>query len=321
MDTQRMLDKCVSQQWKVSDLDWNAKPRAMSRADEECVVQYFTDMAEIERFAGALFEEQRRIVTDPTLKKIFSTFIVDEQRHAEVAERLARHYDVHKFREYRPSQALMKFRPHFLQAVKYVSAEIANGYITGGELMLDIALLRSLDDYVHDEMSHRAMALVNRDESRHIAIDYYMTEFYASPDYQAWLKKQPKTSLLFKVRALGAFAGVLWYAGPFARQVFFGPMAVTDPSGRRLREAVKRMQLVGNRPGVGDRPFAKFQRAMRDLNNHPKLGPIFGRLARRLTGSFPEALYQQLFTDEELRRANRMSIDELAEEVIQAHAA
>ena len=61
----------------------------------------------------------------------------------------------------------------------------ANAYITAGELILDVALLRSLDDYVADEMSHRAMYLINRDESRHIAIDYRMVEYYASPEYAA----------------------------------------------------------------------------------------------------------------------------------------
>lgn len=318
MDTARMLQKCVEQQWKVQDLDFNVPPRPLSREDELHVVQYFTDMAEIERFAGALFAEQRRIVDDPTMKKIFATFVADEERHAQVAEKLAAHFNVNKLKDYQPSHGLVDFKPHFLAVLKYLSAEIANSYITGGELMLDVALLRSLNDYVHDDMSSRAMDLINRDESRHIAVDYHMAEFYASPEYQAWLSKQPKKSLLFKLRAVWAFAGVLWYAGPFARQVFFEPMAKTDPSGKRLREAVKRMQLLGNRPHVADRPFSKFQRTLRQINNHPVTGPWLGRLARRLTGSFPEALYQDLFTTEELKTANRMSMDELAEEAVQA---
>jgi len=318
MDTARMLRKCVDQQWKVQDLDWNVSPRPMSHEDEIAVVQYFTDMAEIERFAGALFQEQRRIVADPTMKKIFSTFVADEERHADVASRLADHYNVHKLKTYTPSRGLMEFKPHFLATLKYLSAEIANSYITGGELMLDVALLRSLDDYVHDEMSARAMDLINRDESRHIAVDYHMAEFYASPEYQAWLAQQPKKSLLFKLKAAATFANVLWYAGPFARQVFFEPMAKTDPSGKRLREAVKRMQLLGSRPHVSDRPFAKFQRTLREINNHPIAGPLLGRLARRLTGSFPAHLYRDLFTKDELTRANHMSMDELAEEAVQA---
>ena len=64
MDTQRMLDKCVKQQWKVDDLDWSVTPRELTREEEVAVVQYFTDMAGIERLAAALFAEQRRRADD-----------------------------------------------------------------------------------------------------------------------------------------------------------------------------------------------------------------------------------------------------------------
>jgi len=49
------------------------------------------------------------------------------------------------------------FRPHFLAAIEFLPPEIANGYVTAGELLLDVALLRSLNDYVDDAMSHQAM--------------------------------------------------------------------------------------------------------------------------------------------------------------------
>ncbi len=318
MDLERMLDKCREQQWRADDLDWNAKPRPMTRDEEIAVVQYFTDMAAIERFAGALFAEQRRIVEDQTLKQIFATFVVDEERHAQVAERLAAHYNVGRYKEYQVSPALLTFKPHFLDAIKYVSAEVANTYITLGELMLDVALLRSINDFVHDEMSERAMEFVNRDESRHIAMDYYMTEFYASPDYQAWLAKQPRKPLDMKVKMVSAFAGALWHAGPFANQVFFTPLAITDPSGKRLKEAVKRMQILGSRPNVAERPFSKFLAALRDANNHPVWGKYLGGIARRLTANFPEELYRDLASASELKHGRQVSIEQLADEAVQA---
>src|SRR5690242_20551144 len=100
MDLARMLEKCVRDQWSVDDLDWSLPPPEMPRAKEEAVVQYFTDMEAIELLAGALFEVQRASAKDATLKKIFSTFVADEKRHAAVAARLARHYDVHRYRTY-----------------------------------------------------------------------------------------------------------------------------------------------------------------------------------------------------------------------------
>src|SRR5688500_890276 len=129
-----MLDKCVRDQWSIDDLDWTLPPPALTRDKEEAVVQYFTDMAGIELLAGALFEVQRDKATDPTLRKIFATFAADERRHSAVAARLARHYDVHRYRDYRESASLTRFRPHFLAVVRRASPEIANAYITSGEL-------------------------------------------------------------------------------------------------------------------------------------------------------------------------------------------
>src|SRR5690348_12693791 len=183
MDLARMLEKCVRDQWSVDDLDWSLRPPDLPREKEEAVVQYFTDMAGIERLAKALFAVQARKATDPTLRAIFDSFVIDEERHAVAAERLARFYDVKHWRVYAMNEALVHFAPRFLEVVELMPPDIANGYITAGELLLDLALLRSLDDYVDDAMSHAAMHLINRDESRHIAIDFHMTEVYSSNAY------------------------------------------------------------------------------------------------------------------------------------------
>src|SRR5579872_3726224 len=99
-----MLEMCRRDQWRVDDLDWTQRLRPMSADHEVAIVQYFTDMAGIELLAGALFEEQRRRVKDPTLRQIFATFVADEKRHSEAAARLARFYDVRKLREYRSEE-------------------------------------------------------------------------------------------------------------------------------------------------------------------------------------------------------------------------
>src|SRR5262245_7360225 len=111
MDLARMLDKCVRNQWSIDDLDWSSTPPVLPRDKEEAVVQAFVDMAGIELLAGALFEVQRQKTTDPTLAKIFSTFVADEKRHSAVAHRLAQYYDVHRYRAYVESPALTSFRP------------------------------------------------------------------------------------------------------------------------------------------------------------------------------------------------------------------
>jgi hypothetical protein len=317
VDLTRMLEMARRDQWDIDrDLDWSVKPRTLSRQDEIAVVQYFTDMAGIEQLAGALFAVQRDNTKDLTLRAIFDSFVVDEERHSTVADRLARHYDVHHYQRYRRNPHMVRFQKHFVRAVKELSPDIANAYITTGELLLDIALLRSLDDYVDDEMSHAAMKLINRDESRHIAIDYHMSEYYASPEYDAWLAKQPPKSRGAQLRAWAALAQMIRHAQPFFRDVFFRPMDMVDPQGKRLREAFKRIQLLGLKTGP-TRPFSKFLRTMFDIYNHPTYGKLTGPVVSRVMG-VPERVITQLYTAEEEAEVARTSYAAMADDALSA---
>jgi hypothetical protein len=321
MDLARMLERCERGQWAPSDLDWSAAPRPMAARDEETIVQLFTDMAGIERLAGALFHEQEKRATDPTLRAIFRSFVGDEIRHAQVAQMLADHYDVHHFRIYRQSESLTKFVPHFLDAIRRLNDDVANAYITVGELILDIALLRSIDDYVSDGMSARAMQLINRDESRHIAIDYYMVEHYASPEYAARADANiAGRSLAERAAAWRTFGKMIFYAQPFIRDVLIAPMDFVDPSGERLHEAFKRFQQLGGKPGVSERPFGKFVVALQDLYHHPIAGPLFGRVLGRVSGVGTRFL-RRLNSDAEIAEAAKKSYGELAEEALQVKTA
>lgn len=310
-----MLDRCRRDQWSANDLDWTLAPRALPPEDEGRIVQLFTDMAGIERLAGALFEEQARRAEDPTLRAIFESFVVDEERHAAVAERLARHYDRRRLRRYEQNATLRSFAPHFRDAIRYLSDDVANVYITTGEVILDIALLRSINDFVHDDMSARAMDLINRDEARHIAIDYYMVGYYASPAYAERERRRGPLPPRELARGALTFANLIWRARPFIQDMFFTPMALVDPSGLRLREALKRVQALSAKPGVVDRPFGRYLQLLQDAYHHPALGRLLGPALGRLAGVSPEYL-RRLNSDEELAAAAGKSFDELAEEVL-----
>ena len=312
-----MLRMCREGQWSVGQLDFSHRPRPMSREDEIAVVQYFTDMARIERLAAALFVEQERRVDDPVLKEIFATFVVDEMRHSHVAQMLADHYDVHRYAVYRTTPALERFFPHFIEAIVHLSDEVANAYITCGELLLDIALLRSIDGFVADPLSARAMALINRDESRHIAVDYHMVGHYASDAYQARKATLPRRPLHEQIAGARAFGALLLWGKPFFRDVFFAPMERTDPTGRRVKEAFRRIQLLGSKPGLDGLPIVRFWRTMQELYNRPGAGRFTKRTVARVIGMEP-AFMEILATGDELTRARRMSFDELAVEALDA---
>jgi hypothetical protein len=311
-----MLEMCRRDQWSATDLDWSQAPREMGRDDEMAIVQYFTDMAGIELLAGALFREQERRVSNPVLREIFGTFVIDEERHSEVARRLARFYDVHGYREYIQSPALTKFFPHFIRAVSLLGNDVANAYILGGELILDIALLRSIDDYVDDAMSAQAMRLINRDESRHIAIDYHMAEYYASEEYLA--AGASRTSPLgVRAAAWWTFANVLFHAKPFFRDVFFEPMRRLDGNGARMREAFRRMDLLTVKQAAAGAPFARFVKSTKELYNRPIVGRVFGGLASRALGLENEFMVR-FASEADLARAQGMTYDDLAQEALGA---
>ena len=288
----------------------------MSREDEEKIVQLFTDMSAIERLAGALFREQGRRTKDPKLKDIFASFVKDEVRHSHAAQMLADFYDVHHYREYTVSPSLAAFAPVFVDAVQYLTDDVANAYIVAGELILDIALLRSIDDFVDDEMSHEAMALINRDESRHIAIDYHMSEYYGSDEFAERLAHEPAPTVEHRVKGAATFSLMLYHGQPFIRDVFLAPMAHLDPRGKRLKEAFKRMQLLGRKEEHARRPFSRFLRFLDAAFNHPVAGKFVGGIAGRLAGVGP--FLERFYTEEDLARARSMTYAELADEALGA---
>jgi len=310
-----MLERCRREQWSVRDLDLSRAPRDMSEDDERAICQLFCDMSVIERLAGALFREQVRRARDPRLRAIFETFVIDEARHSIAAQMLSDHFDRRHLEAYRPTPALTAFAPHFVRGITFLEDDVANAYITAGELILDIALLRSIADYTDDPTVDRVMALVNRDEARHVAIDYFMTEHYCSPEYQAVAERRSRgRSLSERAAATWTFANMLRYGQPFFRAVFFEPMSRIDPEGTRLREAFKRMQLLGAKPGATTRSFGLFIRRMQDAYRHPLAGRAVRGVIARVTGVGD--YLGALATQAELDEAARKSFDQLAEDAL-----
>jgi len=297
MNLERLLSKCRSDLWSADDLDWSRPPRAMSCDEEITMVQAFTDMAGIEQIAAGLFEVQRDRVQDPTLAAIYECFVADEARHAEVAARLARHYDVHGYREYTVNENLARFTPRLVATARALSPEVANIYVTAGELILDVALLRSLDDVCDDDTCRDAMLRINRDEARHVAIDFYMLDRFA-------LDPSSRPKAQDRLRGVYHLVRMMAAARPFIRDVVLEPLDRCDPSGRRLREALKRMQLAMRRSGVAQRPFPRFLRACQWVACLPVLGALVQPLITAVTGVDARA-FERLYTPQELARVTR----------------
>lgn len=319
MDWTRMLERCTKESWRVDDLDWCAARPSLARDDEIAICQGFTDMSGIELLAAALFEVQRDRARDPVLHAIFASFVEDERRHAEVARRLARHYDVHRYRDYEVSPQLVQFHSQFVAFIEHVSPALANDYVTTGELLLDIAYLRALEDFGGDALCRRAMERIDRDEARHIAVDLAMTELYASERALAAEKIAPKT-LTTQLRGALTSIRFLYTARLFLRDVFFAPMQRFDPEGRRMLRAFKQVQLLSAKrrgaDAIGSKhPFVRFHVALRSLANHDPLGPVFRKTVSNLLG-VPPTLMTTLYADDEVRRARSMSYEAFSEQTL-----
>ena len=114
-----------------------------------------------------------------------------------------------------------------------------------------------------------------------------------------------------------ALVTMMWFARPFLQEVFLAPMDRTDPTGRRVQEAFKRIQMLMRKPTVARQPFSRFMIGTQNLYNHPIIGKLFGPLLLRALGAEDRAA-RFLFTPDELARSQRMSFDELAEEAVAA---
>lgn len=167
------------------------------------------------------------------------------------------------------------------------------------------------------------MHLINRDESRHIAIDFRMTELYCSDEYLAQIRERRRQRRRWRMtlgetaRATRKVATMMWYAKPFLQQVFLAPMDRTDPSGRRVQEAFKRIQLVMRKPTVARTPFSRFIIGAQAAYNRPLARRVLGPLLLRALGADARAA-RIMFTPEELARSQQMTFEELAEEALAA---
>lgn len=278
VNLEKMLERCEREQWSVADFDWTATPIALSPEREREICTYYVNMSYIERLAGALFLALAKRIDDPTLAAILESFYADELRHSHAAARLADYFDVHHYRVYTPSMAMLRFIPAFVNLIERVHPAYATNLILGGELILDIALLRGLNAYVDDPTSRAVVERINQDESRHLAMDMHMTEYFArhalgSDAATPWLD--------------ASWWGVLTWAPGFFADVFFRPMQRFDPSHAQMHDVMRRLRRLYDRASVTANPAVQeFQAwaAFLETWAGSLLGGTIEELSRRLFG-------------------------------------
>jgi rubrerythrin len=311
---QRLLEKARRDTWSIREVSLDGPVRPMSRADEEAVVQYLTDFIFIERMAGAFFEALRHKVDDPLVVELLGHFVEDETRHAQAMQLLADRFDVHHHRIYAANPHLVALTQRMAEWIRLAPPDAASAAVTVGEIVLDIAYLKPVDDFVDDPVARAVFRRIHRDESRHIALDYLLLDAYGAEDVDL-----PKPTLGQTIALSLAFTCALRAGVPFMREVFFGQSSHVDPDGRRLRDAVRRIQLLSQRGHLSSRGFGRIYGAVQRAFDSPIAGPWARRLMAALVNGDPEVFRSQFSADERAAHVRR-SAEEAAHDTVAAFA-
>ena len=176
MDLARMRRACEDFQWSVDDVDWDA-PGHADRATAESLRGFLSDVVWVEYVAEPIFTAMADNVTDPDLQAIYRSFSADERRHADAELELMVRWGLLRRGEM-PSPNV-NIRTLHRQLSKHSAAihpSVLVAVIPMLELLLDGALIRFLMEASDDPVLHSAFARINRDESRHLAVDFYVLE-------------------------------------------------------------------------------------------------------------------------------------------------
>ena len=240
LDLDRMLESVQAGQWSIDDLDWSPPLRGADQLDartkrEAGKALVFT--ARLERQAARIFALAADFADDPRAAAIYNWFAIDERRHADAEVKLAARYGVTENDLPRPLDWAMRSLEKNFTALSNPIAlhEMSSASIILFELALDSLLVPSLKDLTDDPLQARVFRLIDLDESRHLAMDYWLLDrkgaAYRGRDARSILTGDRAPSRLDRLR--GRWALVRTLLALFAA---FGTTTVTMPVMRKAAE-------------------------------------------------------------------------------------
>lgn len=183
LDLDKMLGAISEGQWSVDAFDWQAPSPTLAAlgADERrSIAQCLLFVAGLERLGSEAFRVTASQETDPRAKAIFQLVSLDEERHAEAEVRMAVRLG-HAFSGL-PRVVRWFFR---LARRDLAMATLATRRLIHENISMQIVLFElgldsfftpmlkeRLSDPLHDEIVRR----IERDESRHLAMDYWLLD-------------------------------------------------------------------------------------------------------------------------------------------------
>jgi|GEM_PF-3773068 len=236
LDLDRILDATRNGQWSVDDLDWSAPlvgAGDMTAAEMKQAGLALVFTAGLERQAARVFGLCAEYAEDPRAKQIYRFFEADELRHAAAELRLARRYGA----AWRDLSWPVRWMFHELaknfRAPHRAAHEVSSATIVLFELALDSILIPALKQRVNDPLQAQVFRLIDLDESRHLAMDYWLLDrkgaYFAGRELAEVLQQElGKPPLWMRMRGQYRL-----YLTMVAFLVGFGANALTLPDLRR----------------------------------------------------------------------------------------
>jgi hypothetical protein len=254
----RMLAAVKAGQWSVDDFDWSEPlqgAEGMSRRDRREAGFSLLFTAGLERQAARVFDLAAHYAEDDRAREIYRYFAEDERRHADAETRLAARYGAaHKDLPLPLRWTLATLGKDFDQPNRGLH-ELTSATIVLFELALDTLLIPALKERVDDPLQAAVFRKIDLDESRHLAMDYWLldnkAELYEGTSLQELVEAE-QGPLTLRRRVVGRFKLL---RALVVLMVGFGTTAIAMPSMRKA---------------VDEEKFAKYLKRVDDIPNKAK---------------------------------------------------
>ncbi len=256
LDLDRMLEAVSKGQWSVDDFDWDRPVEGEDRLpanERKLLGKLLLFTAGIERLGADAFRAHANQVSDPRAKAIFELIALDEERHAAAEVRMAKRLGF-RWNEL-PWVTRLAFR-EVGQDLRYPSPG-AQQYIHENismlillfELALDTVLIPTIKNRLNGDPVHEEVfRLLDKDESRHLSMDYWLLELKGSAPREKsrgrlwYLRNDP-----IRLRSLAALLAGFAAMTPVTRKLFT-PEQMAD-YWKRVEAIPKKSPHAGNVPG------------------------------------------------------------------------
>ena len=179
----RMLHAISEGQWSADELDWSAPMQGLdqlSALDRRRLAHCLLFVSGLERLGSEAFRITAEQESDARAKAIFQLVALDEDRHADVEVRMAKRlgYSVQSLP--RVVRSLFRLARHDLATADARTRRLVHENISMQIVLFELGLdsfftpllKERLRDPLHDEVVRR----IELDESRHLAMDYWLLE-------------------------------------------------------------------------------------------------------------------------------------------------